>query len=144
MAAQDERESGDIDMGEGLLDPMAQDEEVEQEMLGVEEEQFIPPQMDLEPEMGAAAAEAAVCDTPLPHLRQIPSPTPSETATNNGGSVQFSPFTIAQMMEMITQAMRGETQQMEEKMEGNTKKMEANRKELRGRCRTWVQACRTG
>ena len=54
MAAQDEREPGDIAMGEGLLDPMAQDEEVEQEMLVVEEEQFIPPQMDPEPEMGAA------------------------------------------------------------------------------------------
>ena len=43
MAAQDEREPGDIAMGEGLLDPMAQDEEVEQEMLGVEEEQFFSP-----------------------------------------------------------------------------------------------------
>ena len=43
MAAQGERELGDIDMGEGLLDPMAQDEEVEQEMLGVGEEQLAPP-----------------------------------------------------------------------------------------------------
>ena len=60
--------------------------------------------------MGAAAA--AEYGTPPPHLRQIPSPTPSETATDNGGSVQLSPFTMAQMMEMITQAMRGETQQM--------------------------------
>ena len=59
MAAQDERELGDIVMGEGLLDPVAQDIP-EQEMLVVEEEQFIPPQMDTEPEMGAAAAEAAV------------------------------------------------------------------------------------
>ena len=52
-----------------MLDPMAQDEEAEQEMLVVEEEQFIPPQMDPEAEMGAAAAEAAVYDTspPLPH-----------------------------------------------------------------------------
>ena len=38
MAAQSEREPG-----EGLLDPMAQDEEVEQEMLVVEEEQFFSP-----------------------------------------------------------------------------------------------------
>ena len=43
MAAQSEREPGVVDMGEGLLDPMAQDEEVEQEMLVVEEEQFFPP-----------------------------------------------------------------------------------------------------
>ena len=42
MAAQDEQEPGVMDMGEGLLDPMAQDEEVEQEMLVVEEEQFFP------------------------------------------------------------------------------------------------------
>ena len=71
MVAQGEREPADIDMGEGLLDPMAQDEEVEQEMLVVTmEEQFFPPQMDPEPEMGAAAAEAAVYDTspPLPSL----------------------------------------------------------------------------
>ena len=49
-------------MGEGLLDPMAQDEEVGQEMLVVEEEQFFHPQMDPEPEMGTAAAGAAVHD----------------------------------------------------------------------------------
>ena len=42
---------------------MAQDEEVEQELVVVEEEQFFPPQMDPEAEMGAAAAEAAVYDT---------------------------------------------------------------------------------
>ena len=69
MAAQGERELGDIVMGEGLLGPMVQDT-IEQEIGGVEEEQFIPPQMDLEPEMGAAAAMAAVYDTP-------PSPPPS-------------------------------------------------------------------
>ena len=74
MAAQGERELGDIVMGEGLLDPMAQDEEVEQEMLGVGEEQFSPPQMDPEPEMGAAAAEAAVCDTPPPLPTSAKSP----------------------------------------------------------------------
>ena len=68
MAAQGERELGDIVMGEGLFDPMAQDIP-EQEMLVVEEEQFSP-QMDPEPEMGVAAAEAAVYDTP-------PSPPPS-------------------------------------------------------------------
>ena len=88
------------------------------------QEQFLP-QMDPEPEMGAAAA--AVCDTLPLHLRQNPSPTPSETATDNGGSVLFSPLALAQMMEMITQAMRGETQQMnetmEKKMDGMTQTM---------------------
>ena len=74
MAAQDEREPGDIDMGEGLLDPMAQDEEAEQVMLVVEGEQFIPPQMDLEPEMGAAAAGAAVYDTSPPPPKPSPDP----------------------------------------------------------------------
>ena len=44
---------------------MAQDEEVEQEMLVVEEEQFFPPQMDPKPEMGAAAAEAVVTKSPI-------------------------------------------------------------------------------
>ena len=68
MAAQGERELGDIDMGEGLLDPMAQDEEVVQEMLVVEGEQLIPPQMDPEPEMGAAAVGATVHDTFPPPL----------------------------------------------------------------------------
>ena len=115
MAAQGEREPGVVDMEGGLLDPMAQDKEVEQEMLVVEEEQFIPPQMDSEPEMGAAAEYG----TPPPHLRQIPSPTPSETATDNGGAGLSSPSAIAQMMEMITQVMRGETREM---MQGMKKK----------------------
>ena len=80
MAAQGEREPGVVDMEGGLLDPMAQDEEVEQEMLVVEEEeQFFPPQMDLEPEMGAAAAEAAVYDT-SPSLLRNPPLIPAETA----------------------------------------------------------------
>ena len=42
MAAQGERELGDIVMGEGLLDPVAQDFP-EQEMLVVEEEQIFSP-----------------------------------------------------------------------------------------------------
>ena len=89
------------------------------------QEQFLP-QMDPEPEMGAAAA--AVCDTLPPHLRQNPSPTPSETATDNGGSVLFSPSALVQMVEMITQAMRGETQQMKQEM---SNKMDAHTKTLR-------------
>ena len=41
MAAQGERVSGVVDMDGGLADPMAQDEEVEQEMLVVEEHLFL-------------------------------------------------------------------------------------------------------
>ena len=75
MAAQSEREPGVVDMDGGLLDPMAQDEEVGQEMLVVEEQEQFPPQMDTEPEMAAAHG------APPSPLRQSPSPLPSETAT---------------------------------------------------------------
>ena len=64
MAAQGERVSEAIGMS-SLLDPMAQDEEVEQEMLVVEGHEQSPPQMDPEPEMGAAAAYDT--SPPLPH-----------------------------------------------------------------------------
>ena len=126
MAAQDEREPGDIDMGEGLLDHMAQDEEVEQVMLVAEGEQFIPPQMDLEPEMGAAAAGAAVYDTspPLPH--QNPHPIPAET-------VHLSAPDIAQLFAMLAgmnEKMNTNAQQLENKMDGNTKKMDIMEKEM--------------
>ena len=108
------------------------------------QDQFSPPQMDPEPEMGGAAA--AEYGTPPPHLRQIPSPAPSETATDNGGAGLFSPSAIAQMMEMITQAMRGETREMmqgmNEKMDGiknNTneleKKMDGMSKNMDGMAR---------
>ena len=43
MAAQGERVSGVVEMDEVMLDPMAQDEEVEQEMLVVEEQEQSPP-----------------------------------------------------------------------------------------------------
>ena len=71
MAAQGERVSGTIGMDGGLLDPIAQDEEAEQEMLVVEELEL--PQMDPEPEMGAAA----VYDTPLPLSTKTPRSWPS-------------------------------------------------------------------
>ena len=107
MAAQGERELGDIDMGEGLLDPMAQDKEVEQEMLGVGEEQFTPPQMDPEPEMGAAAEEAAAHDTSPPPPHQNP-----PTLLGQGA------------IDMILQAMKANSNEMRvmnEKMENNMK-----------------------
>ena len=95
------------------LGPMAQDKTPEQDI--VMEELELPPQMDPKLEMGAATA-AADFATP-PHLRQIPSTTPSETATDNGGAGLSSPSAIAQMMERITQAMRGETREMMQGME---------------------------
>ena len=42
MAAQDEREPGDIDMGEGLLDPMAQDISIPEQDIVVEELELPP------------------------------------------------------------------------------------------------------
>jgi len=83
MASQGEREPGVVEMDVGLVESMVQDGDPEQEMLVVEEHEL--PQTDPEPEMGAAAA--AAYDIPPPILRQSPSPAPSETATDNGGSV---------------------------------------------------------
>ena len=119
MAAQSERKPGVIDMGEGLLDPMAQDEAVEQEMLVVEEEQFFPPQMDPEPEMGAAAAEAAVYDTSPPPLYQNP-PTLAESAR---------PVTVD--MAQLVAILAG----MENKMDGNARQMKKEMKKMRGEMR---------
>ena len=121
MAAQDEREPGDIAMGEGLLDPMAQDEEIEQEMLGVEGEQFIPPQMDPEPEMGAAAAEAAAHDTSPPPPHQNPPILLGQSAIDMS----------LQAIEANTHNMKDEIKKMEEKMDGNTKKWKRKWMEMR-------------
>ena len=117
-------------MGEGLLDPMAQDKEIEQEMLGVEEERFIPPQMDPEPGMGAAAAEAAVYDTSpsLPH--QNPSPIPAETA-------QPGTFDMAQLVAILAG--------MNEKMENNiNEKMKDEMKKTRDEMRRVGQCLQAG
>ena len=133
MASQGERVPG-VDICSSVLDPMAQDKNPVQDIPRKMLQQSLP-QMDSEPEMGAAAA-AAVFDTLPPHLRQNPSPTPSETATDNGGSVQLSPSVLAQMMEMFRQVMSGDMQQIKNKMDTNTDKMEEMRGEMRqvGRC----------
>ena len=110
------------------------------------------PQMDPKPEMGAAAVAADFATPPL--LRQIPSPAPSKTATDNGGSVPLSPL-LMQIVEACTQAMRGETQQMgkemKEEIKNNTNKMEANTKgmreemkEMRGEMRQMGHGLQTG
>ena len=119
MAAQGERELGDIVMGEGLVDPMAQEEEVEQEMLVVGEEQFFPPQMDPEPEMGAAAG-AAVHDTSPPPLYQNP-PTLAESAQ----PVTVDMAQLCAMLAGVTAAM----QQMQREMDTNMKEIKEEMKD---------------
>ena len=72
MAAQDEREPGVVAMSMcSVGSPMVQDIP-EQDIVMEDEDQFFPPQMDPEPEMGAAAAEAAVYDTSPSLLRNPP------------------------------------------------------------------------
>ena len=114
MAVQGEWEQGVLEMNEEIIEPMAQDETPEQDIDGLVE---FPPQTDPEPEMGVAAA-AAVDDTPPPPLlRQNPSPAPSETETDNGGSVLLSPSVLARMVETFRQAMSGDMQAMNANMQ---------------------------
>ena len=69
MAAQGERLSGVLEMC-SVLDPMAQDEIPEQDIVVQVE---LPPQINSEPEMGVAAA--AEYDTPTPPpSKSFPSP----------------------------------------------------------------------
>ena len=143
MASQGERELGVLGMDAGLLESMVQDGNLEQEMLVVQDEL---PQLNPEPEMGAAAVAAD--DTPPPHLRQIPSPTPSEIATDNGGSVQLSPTARAQMVEMFKQAMSGDMQRMNNRMKANTNEIKNGMKEeikkMRGEMRQMGQCLQAG
>ena len=78
MAAQGERVSGAIGSCSLVDDSMAQDIHIPEQDIVVEELE-LPPQMNTEPEMGAAAAEAAVYDT-SPSLLRNPPPIPAETA----------------------------------------------------------------
>ena len=95
--------------------PMVQDIP-EQEMLVVEGQEL--PQMDPEPEMGAAAAEAAVYDTSPPPLHQNPPPIPAETPHQSAPDMAQLFAMLAEVnanmqafiSDMRTQ--RGETRQM--------------------------------
>ena len=71
MASQGQRELGVLGMDEGVLESMAQDGDPEQD-IGVQEQ--VPLQTNSEPEMGVAAAEAAVYDTPSPPSKPFPGP----------------------------------------------------------------------
>ena len=105
MASQGERVLGVVDMCDNNLESMAQDGDPEQEMLVVEEQEL--PEMDPEPEMGAAAA--AVYDTSPPPLRQNP-PILAESA-------QLSAPDIAQLFAMLA---------------GMNAKMDTNAQEIKG------------
>ena len=132
MAAQGERVPGVVDMCSLVGEPMAQDEDAEQEMLVVEEQEQSPPQMDPEPEMGAAAAY----DTSPPPLHQNP-PILAESA-------QLSTFDMAQLMAMLA-GMRGETRQMNEKMDGNAQQIKKkNMEEMRGEMRQMGHGLQAG
>ena len=104
MAAQDEQESGVLGSCGVVGSPMAQDKTPVQDISIPEQDESLP-QMDPKPEMGAAAA--AECDTPPPHLPQSPSPAPSKTATDNGGSVPLSPL-LTQIVEAFAQVTKEE------------------------------------
>ena len=105
MASQGERESGVLEIDVMLDEPMAQDGDPEQEMLVVEEQEL--PQMDPEPEMGAAAA--AAYDTSPPLLRNPP-PIPAETAQPSALDMILQ--ALSGMENRIMQAFRSEMRQM--------------------------------
>ena len=119
-----------------VLDPMAQK---------IPKQEQISPQMDLEPEMGAAGA--AVRDTSPPPLYQNPPPIPAETvcpgtpdmaqlvAILAGMENQMNANMESKMEENLknnTNEMEANTSRMENKMEANTKGMREEMKEMRG------------
>ena len=113
MAAQGERVSGAIGSCSVVGRPMVQDIPEQDIVMG---ELELPPQMDPEPEMGGAAAEAAVYDTSPPPLRQNP-PILAESA-------QLSAPDIAQLCAMLAG--------LNAKMDGNTRKMEGMESNMDG------------
>ena len=121
MAAQGERELGDIVMGEGLLGPMVQDISEQDIVTG---EQELPPQMDPKTNMAAA------CDTshPLPHKN--PPPIPAETVHPGAFDMAQLVAILAGMEHRMEEKMDGNTKKMEEKIDGNTDKMEKMRGEM--------------
>ena len=96
--------------------PMVQD--IPEQDIGMQEQSL--PQMNPKPEMGAAAAEAAVYDTSPPPLRPNP-PILAESA-------QLSTPDMAQMCAML--AAMGAN--INAKMEGMNAKMDTNAQEIKG------------
>ena len=113
MASQGEREPVVLGMDEGLLESMVQDGDPEQD-IGVQGQE--PPQMDPEPEMGAATA--VVYDTPPPLLHQNPPPIPAETVHPSVPDMAQ----ICAMLAGVTAAM----QQMQKGMDTNKRNGKEN------------------
>jgi len=112
MAFQGEREPG-VEMDLEMVESMAQDEIPVQD-IPIEMQVEFPPQTDPEPEMGAAAAEAAVYDTSPPLLRQNP-PILAESA-------QPSAPDMAQLCAMLA-GVNATMQQMQSEMKTNAQQM---------------------
>ena len=141
MESLGERELGVLGMDEELLESMVQDESPEQEMLVVQDEL---PQLNPEPEMGAAAA--AEYDTPPPHLRQSPSPTPGES-TPDGKAIAADPPNVGQLlMALLAQMneMKEEINGIKKGMEANTNGMREEMKEMRGEMRQMGRCLQAG
>ena len=100
-------------MDVGLVESMVQDEISEQEMMVVMQVE-LPPQINSEPEMGAAAA--AAYDTSPPPLRQNP-PILAESA-------QPSALDMSQLFAMLAEMSNG----LNSKMDGNTQQINGIKK----------------
>uniref|UniRef100_A0A8C4PWU0 Uncharacterized protein n=1 Tax=Eptatretus burgeri TaxID=7764 RepID=A0A8C4PWU0_EPTBU len=122
MESQGEWEPGVVRMDVECVESMAQDENPEQEMLVVQEHEL--PQLNPEPEMGAAATVAY--DTSPPPLRQNPPILVEPSALDR--ILQVITANTQQMNEMKTK-MDTNTQQMKNEMKANLKE---EMKELRG------------
>ena len=103
--------------------PMVQDIPEQDIVMG---ELELPPQMDTEPEMGAAAAEAAVYDT-SPSLLRNPPPFPAESA-------QPSTADMAQLFAILND-IKKEMDSMNSKMDANTQAFINDARALRGEMR---------
>jgi len=117
MAAQGERMPGVIDMCSLVGEPMVQDEIPVQD-IPVQEQ--LPPQINSEPEMGAAAAVAY--DT-SPSLLRNPPPIPAETAHPRAPGV-------AQLFALLAE-IQANAQQMSDTMDSMNSKMDANMQAFR-------------
>ena len=101
-----------------VLDPMAQDIPEQDIVMG---ELELPPQMDPKPEMGAAAAEAAVYDT-SPSLLRNPPPIPAETV--RPGTPDMAQ--ICAMLAVMSANMETNTNEIKEGMNEKLEGMNAN------------------
>ena len=101
-----------------VLDPMAQKIPMQDESL---------PQTNPEPEMGAAAAEAAKYDT-SPSLLRNPPPIPAETAHPRAPGVAQ----LFAMLAEMSNKMDTNARKLMDKMDGNTKKMESMNEKMDG------------